>query len=153
MNELNTHYPKCPLNIALVADSWFHPFNGMLISTRRFVEALSEEFDFRIFIPPQPGIQDDEPFVAFPRLHLPGGNDLKESRNTPLAIANLRKILTALAGKLNFWISNRDQLKPPAQNNRQTATTRTHPHSTRRLSEVCRQTHAPENSLLDLIHD
>jgi glycosyltransferase involved in cell wall biosynthesis len=97
MNELNTNYPNRPLKIALVVDSWDHPFNGTVVSARRFVDALSEEFNFRIFITPEPGIQHDERFVAFPRLRLPGANDLLESMNTPLAIPNQAKILAALA--------------------------------------------------------
>lgn len=98
MNELISNNPNRPLKIAMVVDSWDIPFNGTVVSTQRFVAALSEEFNLRIFIIPQAGIQHDERFVAFPRLRLPGTNDLMQSMNTPLTISNQKKILEALPG-------------------------------------------------------
>ena len=34
----------------MVIDPWFHPFNGTVVSTRRFVAALKTRFDFRMLI-------------------------------------------------------------------------------------------------------
>ena len=34
----------------MVIDPWFHPFNGTVVSTRRFVTALKTRFDFRMLI-------------------------------------------------------------------------------------------------------
>ena len=40
--------------IAMVIDPWYHPFNGTVVSTRRFVGALSDRFDFRILLAQAP---------------------------------------------------------------------------------------------------
>ena len=82
----------------MVVDSWDHPFNGTVVSTRRFIDALSQEFNFRIFITPETGIQHDERFVTFPLLRVPGANDLMKSMHTPLGIPNQQKIMDALIG-------------------------------------------------------
>lgn len=98
MNQLNINRGKRPLKIAMVIDSWDYPFNGTVVSTQRFVTALADEFDFRILATLKPDSNNDDRFVHFTRLRLPGANDLMESMNTPLAIPNKKKILEALAG-------------------------------------------------------
>ncbi|MGB2330625.1 MAG: hypothetical protein ACPH3H_07940, partial [Pseudomonadales bacterium] len=67
------HRPK----IALVIDPWDYPFNGTVVSTRRFVSALEDQFNFTIF-----KTSDDSANVGdnlnanFKKISVPGVNHI-----------------------------------------------------------------------------
>jgi 1,2-diacylglycerol 3-alpha-glucosyltransferase len=87
--------------IAVVIDSWDYPYNGTVVSTRRFVRALRRECSFRVFCTPDTDADsgsegDDERKVEFPRLSLPGFNQIIESMKAPLAKPDKSLIKMAL---------------------------------------------------------
>lgn len=89
--------------IAVVIDSWDYPYNGTVVSTRRFVSALRGKYIFRVFCTPDTrtdsGSQsDDEGKVDFPRLSLPGFNQIIDSMKAPLAKPDKSSIRAGLKG-------------------------------------------------------
>ena len=56
----------------MVVDPWHHPFNGTVVSTRRFVGALTDRFKFHILVAEEAEQRLDEGCVAFPRISIPG---------------------------------------------------------------------------------
>jgi 1,2-diacylglycerol 3-alpha-glucosyltransferase len=66
--------------IAVVVDPWQHPYNGTVVSTRRFVAALSERgYQFRVLC------IGDEERDGFRQLSIPGVNRIINSMRAPLA--------------------------------------------------------------------
>lgn len=83
--------------IAMVVDPWHHPFNGTVVSTRRFVSALSDRFKFHILVADDPGQKLDKGCIAFPRMNIPGINPIIERMKAPLARPNrqlLERVIT-----------------------------------------------------------
>jgi glycosyltransferase involved in cell wall biosynthesis len=80
----------------MVIDPWHHPFNGTVVSTRRFVKALRNKFDFRILRTAEQDLPIEQYATEFPRLRIPGINRILDSMKAPLAIPytdNLRSII------------------------------------------------------------
>ena len=78
--------------IAMVIDSWYHPFNGTVVSTCRFVGALNDRFDFRILLAQAPGESIEEHCVGFARLRIPGINFILDRMKAPLGLPNRQKL-------------------------------------------------------------
>ena len=78
--------------IAMVIDPWYHPFNGTVVSTRRFVDALNDRFDFRILLAQAPGESIEEHCVGFARLRIPGINFILDRMKAPLGLPNRQKL-------------------------------------------------------------
>lgn len=69
----------------MVVDPWHHPFNGTVVSTRRFVGALTDRFKFHILVAEEAEQRLDEGCVAFPRISIPGVNRIIDRMKAPLA--------------------------------------------------------------------
>ena len=78
--------------IAMVIDPWYHPFNGTVVSTRRFVGALNDRFDFRILLAQAPGESIEEHCVGFARFRIPGINFILDRMKAPLGLPNRQKL-------------------------------------------------------------
>lgn len=78
--------------VAMVVDPWHHPFNGTVVSTRRFVSALSDRFKFHILVADEQGRSLDEGCVGFPRMSIPGINPIIDRMKAPLARAHRKKL-------------------------------------------------------------
>ena len=87
------HRPR----IALIIDPWDYPFNGTVVSTRRFVSALRAQFNFTIFktfgITPDDGDSDN---VNFKKISVPGVNRIIDKMQAPIARPHREKIITNL---------------------------------------------------------
>jgi len=82
--------------IAVVIDPWDYPFNGTVVSTRRFIRALSESaFEFQLLSLPGPGIRGDD---AFEQLSIPGVNGIINAMKAPLARIDRSRIRRLLEG-------------------------------------------------------
>ena len=82
--------------IAVVIDPWDYPFNGTVVSTRRFVKALTRAgYRFQLLALPGPGVAEDE---AFEQLSIPGVNGIINSMKAPLAKPDRAKIRRLLEG-------------------------------------------------------
>lgn len=73
------------LKVGVVIDPWEYPFNGTVVSTRRFVRALEDEIDFALLATPKPGVANDQRMIKFPKLSIPGFNGIIEGMKVPLA--------------------------------------------------------------------
>ena len=78
--------------IAMVIDPWYHPFNGTVVSTRRFVDALAAQFDFKILLALAPGEALEANCVGFSRLRIPGVNFIIDRMKAPLGLPNRQKL-------------------------------------------------------------
>ena len=76
----------------MVIDPWYHPFNGTVVSTRRFVDALNDRFDFRILLAQAPDESIEEHCVGFARLRIPGINFILDRMKAPLGLPNRQKL-------------------------------------------------------------
>lgn len=84
------------IRIAVVIDPWDYPFNGTVVSTRRFIEALTgPEFEFQLLALPGPGVEESD---AFRKLSVPGVNGIIDSMKAPLAVPDRQKIRRLLEG-------------------------------------------------------
>lgn len=82
--------------IAVVIDPWDYPFNGTVVSTRRFIAAMEKAgYRFRLMALPGPGI---DPEQAFKQLSIPGVNGIINAMRAPLARPDRTKIRAALEG-------------------------------------------------------
>jgi glycosyltransferase involved in cell wall biosynthesis len=82
--------------IAVVIDPWAYPFNGTVVSTRRFIEALTRAgYRFQLLALPGPGVAEGE---AFEQLSIPGVNGIIEAMKAPLAKPDRAKIRRLLEG-------------------------------------------------------
>lgn len=84
--------------IAIVIDPWDYPFNGTVVSTRRFVAALAARgFDLRLLTLDGPA---DGPWTRSPfePLRIPGVNRIIEAMRSPLARPDRRRLRAALDG-------------------------------------------------------
>ena len=73
------------LRVGVVIDPWDYPYNGTVVSTRRFVNALSERIEFRLLATPHPEMAQDQRLFPFPKLTIPGVNGIIEGMRVPLA--------------------------------------------------------------------
>ncbi len=82
--------------IAVVIDPWDYPYNGTVVSTRRFIEALGRSgFRFQLLALPGPGVPAPE---AFEQLSIPGVNRIIDAMRAPLARPDRAKIRRLLEG-------------------------------------------------------
>ena len=82
--------------IAVVIDPWDYPFNGTVVSTRRFVQALTKAgYQFQLLALPGPGVAEEE---AFEQLSIPGVNGIINSMKAPLAKPDRAKVRRLLQG-------------------------------------------------------
>ena len=69
-----------------MVDSWDFPFNGTVVSSRRFVEALDDDFEVTI-LGTAPGVEcPDQRMVQFKPLRFPGLSRIFDRMKVPLAI-------------------------------------------------------------------
>lgn len=73
------------IQVGVVIDPWDFPFNGTVVSTRRFVAALSSQINFHLLATPDTDIASDERMQQLPRLSIPGFNSVINSMKVPLA--------------------------------------------------------------------
>ena len=73
-------------SIAIVIDPWDYPFNGGVVSTRRFVQALEKKYSFKLLATPDEERQSDQRMVQFKRVSIPGINSILNEMRVPLAI-------------------------------------------------------------------
>jgi len=83
--------------VAMVVDPWHHPFNGTVVSTRRFVAALSDRFRFHKLVADEPGQSLDEGCVGFSRISVPGINPIIDRMKAPLAKPDRLKLERVIA--------------------------------------------------------
>lgn len=83
--------------IAVVVDSWDFPFNGTVVSSRRFVEALSDDFDLTILGTAAGVEQPDERMVQFKPLRFPGLSGIFDRMKVPLAIPDKSLLRSTLS--------------------------------------------------------
>lgn len=82
--------------IAVVIDPWDYPFNGTVVSTRRFTSALTKAgYHFQLLALSGPGV---DPLEAFEQLSIPGVNRIINAMRAPLARPDRTKIRALLAG-------------------------------------------------------
>lgn len=82
--------------IAVVIDPWDYPFNGTVVSARRFVEALQPRFDFTLLaISPADG-RCDPRITSFRQLSIPGFNGIINSMKAPLARPDRQRLKEVL---------------------------------------------------------
>ena len=88
------------VKVGVVIDPWDYPYNGTVVSTRRFVSALSGQVDFRLLATPHPDLQPDARLRSFPKLSIPGFNGIIEGMKVPLANPwfNAKTLEDALTG-------------------------------------------------------
>ena len=82
--------------IAIVIDPWDFPFNGTVVSTRRFVMALEGTYDFRLLATPDPEKASDSRMVKFAKVSIPGFNRIINAMKVPLARPNKSLMRQAL---------------------------------------------------------
>jgi 1,2-diacylglycerol 3-alpha-glucosyltransferase len=78
--------------VGMVIDPWHHPYNGTVVSTRRFVQALSDRFSFRILMVQEADTPLQENHVGFSALRIPGINRILDRMKAPLALPNRAKL-------------------------------------------------------------
>ena len=83
--------------IGLVIDPWDFPFNGTVVSTRRFVAALSNQFNFKILKTGNAPDQTANHEIHFPKLSIPGANRIIDQMQAPLARPNRRLLERVVA--------------------------------------------------------
>jgi len=82
--------------IAVVIDPWNYPYNGTVVSTRRFVAALTPHgYGFQILSLDAPDLPGGE---AFEKLSIPGFNRIIDTMRAPLAKPDRAKLRSLLAG-------------------------------------------------------
>ena len=89
------------LKVGVVIDPWNYPYNGTVVSTRRFVSALSGQVDFRLLAIPDPELPPEHRISPFPQLSIPGFNGVINRMKVPLAnpwsrAANVEEALQGL---------------------------------------------------------
>jgi glycosyltransferase involved in cell wall biosynthesis len=88
-----------PDRIAVVIDPWAYPYNGTVVSTRRFVPALEAAgFDFRLLAIEGPWEVEQQDGVGFPKLSIPGVNGIIDRMRAPLARPVRERLRQALSG-------------------------------------------------------
>lgn len=83
--------------VAIVIDPWDHPFNGTVVSTRRFVTALAARGVSVRLLTLGDGPAPCER-VAFEPLRIPGVNGIIEAMRSPLARPRRSRVREALQG-------------------------------------------------------
>jgi|SaaInlStandDraft_1057018.scaffolds.fasta_scaffold03309_2 1,2-diacylglycerol 3-alpha-glucosyltransferase len=88
---------KMQPTIGLVIDPWDFPFNGTVVSTRRFVAALSNQFHFKILKMGNAPEQIAQNEFHFSKLSIPGANRIIDQMQAPLARPNRRLLEVVIA--------------------------------------------------------
>ena len=83
--------------IAVVIDPWDYPFNGTVVSARRFVEALQPRFDFSLLAISPANECCDSRIARFGQLSIPGFNGIINSMKAPLARPDRQRLREVLA--------------------------------------------------------
>jgi glycosyltransferase involved in cell wall biosynthesis len=84
----------------MVIDAWREPFNGTVVSTRRFAEALEaagHHVDILAILPQGAKPTHSRSYTAFDQLSVPGFNRLINSMRAPLASPDRARLRQALA--------------------------------------------------------
>lgn len=82
--------------IAVVVDSWDFPYNGTVVSSRRFVEALDDSYKVTI-LGTAPGVEFPDPrMVQFKPLRFPGLSGIFDRMKVPLAVPDKSLLRTTL---------------------------------------------------------
>lgn len=85
--------------IAIVIDPWDHPFNGTVVSTRRFVAALADRgVSLRLLSLGEGAVDDAWERVSFEPLRIPGVNRIIDRMRSPLARPSRERLRQALDG-------------------------------------------------------
>lgn len=79
-------------SIAIVIDTWDFPFNGGVVSTRRFVQALEDQYSFKLLATPDTDQKTDRRMVPFERISLPGFNAIFSEMKVPLARSDRNRL-------------------------------------------------------------
>jgi hypothetical protein len=85
------------LRVGMVVDPWDLPFNGTVVSARRFVEALSDDISFSIFMTPSRDVPLPAQAVLFDKLSIPGVNHIIDRMQAPVAKPNRTTLDEAMA--------------------------------------------------------
>ncbi|HIG42567.1 MAG: glycosyltransferase [bacterium] len=85
-------------SIAIVIDPWDYPFNGAVVSTRRFVKVLENQFSFKLLATPADNEKPDRRMVQFGRVSIPGFNHILDEMKVPLARPDRKLLRQALQG-------------------------------------------------------
>ena len=85
------------LRVGMVVDPWDLPFNGTVVSARRFVEALSDDVSFSIFMTPSRDVPLPAQAVLFDKLSIPGVNHIIDRMQAPVAKPNRTTLDEAMA--------------------------------------------------------
>ena len=82
--------------IAVVIDPWNYPYNGTVVSTRRFVAALTRAgYRIQILSIRAPDLPEEE---SFEKLSIPGFNRIIDTMRAPLARPDREKLRSLLSG-------------------------------------------------------
>lgn len=85
--------------VAMVIDPWDHPFNGTVVSARRFVTALTAQgWRFRLLTIGNDPVPAGCERIAFSELRIPGVRRVIDRMRAPLARPDQRRLRTALSG-------------------------------------------------------
>ena len=76
--------------VGVVIDPWDFPYNGTVVSTRRFVTAMADDFDFTLLA--IGGVAAPCAVTAFDKLSLPGVNRIIDRMRVPLARPDAARI-------------------------------------------------------------
>lgn len=73
------------IKVGVVIDPWDFPFNGTVVSTRRFVAALNDQVEFRLLATPSSEAPLDPRIEPFAGLSVPGFNSIIDGMKVPLS--------------------------------------------------------------------
>ncbi|MGA1104488.1 MAG: glycosyltransferase [Pseudomonadales bacterium] len=80
------------LKVGMVVDPWDLPFNGTVVSARRFVAALSDQVDFRILMTASTGDDTPDGAVLFEKVSIPFVNRIIDRMQAPVAKPNSARL-------------------------------------------------------------
>ena len=81
----------------MVVDPWHYPFNGTVVSARRFIHALTDRFKFHILVAQEHGQPLEPDCVGFPRVRIPGFDSIIDRMKAPLAKSDRSKLQQVIA--------------------------------------------------------
>lgn len=80
------------LKVGMVVDPWDLPFNGTVVSARRFVAALSDHIDFRVLMTASTAEPTPDGAVLFEKISIPGINHIIDRMQAPVAKPNTSRL-------------------------------------------------------------